>query len=1101
MSFSDQARAARAIAPQGEGRDAGERPIDRLAERLADTASPAPQSPPRRSLEQLVSMLSRRNIQTEDRLTTALEGFARWTEAPAPAASPEEPKPEPMAPAAAHAPIPEEPSTAPSRATMTLRAALAEIAARQKTLDDEAPRPSRAPVVPAAPVADPTVIAEMRRRIDDLATAVQDLPTRADVDGLLREIAAVAERCDAERPARLDPVSLKAIETLVFEVERMRGDAASPQMLASFSAELAALSERLETAAPPNVEAIAAIASQIDEIRGELDHFPRISAVDRLAGEIQTLVRRLDEQEAAASRRGDEMERLEATLRAEMDARSPAVAFDGFSARLDALTASLARRDAAEDATLPAKVDALADRIDALAAASSRASDVESVAEAVRAGLAQPGGVHDLGRRIEALTEELSRRAPAAPRMDEIADKVDGLAERVDLVAVSARARSESFERIEDAVRGIAEHLVAGASAPAMGGAPLAGLETRIAGLVDTLDRTGGRMDDLNAGFAALAARVETSCASAGAEAARAAASALRDHAAAPGSAAPGVDPTELAEVLAGIRDIAVRSDRRTSDTLEAVRLTLDRLLERMESLDAAALRAAPRTETAPVPAIDATEAARAAARRALAEMSPEDAVAFSRPQAQMKPVAPVRDMPVELSLDTLIEPDAPAERAAPEPVATTAPLLVDEPAAPSSKAASLIAAARRATSRPAATEETAPAPELLTEPSESRFGAILAALKARRRPLAIALAAALIVVGVVKLAGSLSDSHHEDVAAAPAIEEPAAPPAATAPDAAPVPDAAPAPENVAPQPPAAAEPAPAEPETPVEPPAAAPKPQSSFTPPRKPAPDITDYAFAESLGGKPQKFAAPKADDDLTTGSLSRDPEALPDSIGGSMLRLRAVQGDPSAQLEIADRLAEGRGVAPNPAAAAHWLEKAAAQGLAPAQHRLGSLYEKGRGVARDLVVARRWYEQAAASGNVRAMHNLGVLHAEGGLGKPDFVAASVWFRMAAERGLVDSQYNLAVLQARGLAGKRDLAEAYKWFALAAAQGDQDASRKREEVAKALGKNLASAQQTVANFKPRLLDSAANEAPTPPGGWDQAGAPADEARSPVSLR
>ncbi|MFD1333849.1 hypothetical protein ACFQ4O_17730, partial [Methylopila musalis] len=375
-----------------------------------------------------------------------------------------------------------------------------------------------------APSADPAVIAEMRRRIDDLASAVRDLPTRADVDGLLREIAVVAERCDAERPARLDPVSLKAIESLVFEVERMRGDAASPQMLASFSAELGALSARLEAAAPSNVDAIAAIASQIDEIRGELAHFPRIAAVDRLADDIQTLVRRLDEQEAAASRRSGEVEQLEATLRAEIDARSSTVAIDGFSARLDALTETLAQRDGAQDDALPAKVDALAGRIEALAAASSssRASDVESVAEAVRASLAQPGGIHDLGRRIDALTEELTKRAPAAPRLDEIADKVDGLSERVDLVAASARVRGESFERIEDAVRGIAEHLVSGAAAPAASGAvPLAQIETRIAGLVDTLDRTGGRIDDLNAGFAALAARVETSCASAGAEAAR----------------------------------------------------------------------------------------------------------------------------------------------------------------------------------------------------------------------------------------------------------------------------------------------------------------------------------------------------------------------------------------------------------------------------------------------------------------------------------------------------------------------------------------------------------------------------------------------------
>ncbi|MFD1333232.1 hypothetical protein ACFQ4O_14640, partial [Methylopila musalis] len=143
MSFSDQARAARAIGPQGEGQDADPRPIDRLAERLAQAPSPAPQTPPRRSLEQLVSMLSRRNIQTEDRLTNALEGFARWTEetpaaapasasSPAPAAQPEPDARQPetleipdhaaTTPEAPAAPVP-----APSRATMTLRAALAEI--------------------------------------------------------------------------------------------------------------------------------------------------------------------------------------------------------------------------------------------------------------------------------------------------------------------------------------------------------------------------------------------------------------------------------------------------------------------------------------------------------------------------------------------------------------------------------------------------------------------------------------------------------------------------------------------------------------------------------------------------------------------------------------------------------------------------------------------------------------------------------------------------------------------------------------------------------------------------------------------------------------
>ena len=51
-------------------------------------------------------------------------------------------------------------------------------------------------------------------------------------------------------------------------------------------------------------------------------------------------------------------------------------------------------------------------------------------------------------------------------------------------------------------------------------------------------------------------------------------------------------------------------------------------------------------------------------------------------------------------------------------------------------------------------------------------------------------------------------------------------------------------------------------------------------------------------------------------------------------------------------------------------------------------------------------------------------------------------------DRGVADSQYNLGILYARGIGVDQNLAESYKWFSLAAQQGDQDAAKKRDDVA-----------------------------------------------------
>ena len=212
-----------------------------------------------------------------------------------------------------------------------------------------------------------------------------------------------------------------------------------------------------------------------------------------------------------------------------------------------------------------------------------------------------------------------------------------------------------------------------------------------------------------------------------------------------------------------------------------------------------------------------------------------------------------------------------------------------------------------------------------------------------------------------------------------------------------------------------------------------------------------------------------------------------LPPTIGGKALVAAASAGDPSACYEIAMRFAQGRNTTPDLAMAAAWLERAARGGLAPAQFRLGSMYEKGLGVKKDPAQARRLYVAAADKGHAKAMHNLAVLYAAGLDRKPDYAAASQWFRRAAAHGIVDSQYNLAILYARGVGIARNLAESYKWFALAAKGGDQDAARKRDEVAVRLDpKQLESAKLNAEAFVAVPQSDEASAVKAPAGGWDE---------------
>lgn len=238
-------------------------------------------------------------------------------------------------------------------------------------------------------------------------------------------------------------------------------------------------------------------------------------------------------------------------------------------------------------------------------------------------------------------------------------------------------------------------------------------------------------------------------------------------------------------------------------------------------------------------------------------------------------------------------------------------------------------------------------------------------------------------------------------------------------------------------------------------------------------------YATPAAL--MPDQLAAKGSAENHSTISRTTDGNHLdlpPATVGPLSLRLAAAKGDPSAQFEVAARLAGGTGTQQDLKGAVKWYQLAAAQGFAQAQYRLGTLYERGLGVEKDLARAGVWYERAANKGNVKAMHNLAVVSAGREIGGPDYQAAAKWFEAAAQYGLSDSQFNMAVLYENGLGIEKDLQQAYVYYALASSKGDDQAKVRLAAVGKTLAdEDREAAERRVNDFQPKRADRLVNDA------------------------
>ena len=130
------------------------------------------------------------------------------------------------------------------------------------------------------------------------------------------------------------------------------------------------------------------------------------------------------------------------------------------------------------------------------------------------------------------------------------------------------------------------------------------------------------------------------------------------------------------------------------------------------------------------------------------------------------------------------------------------------------------------------------------------------------------------------------------------------------------------------------------------------------------------------------------------------------------------AAQGDPRAQVRVANMLITARGVPRDEEEAIRLfsialqpVQLSASDGKAWAQSDLGDYFHDGWVIDKDYRNAVYWYRRAAEQGYAPAQNNLGWLYMHGHGVSPDEEMAVKWFRRAAQQGDVTALDNLKVL------------------------------------------------------------------------------------------
>jgi len=117
------------------------------------------------------------------------------------------------------------------------------------------------------------------------------------------------------------------------------------------------------------------------------------------------------------------------------------------------------------------------------------------------------------------------------------------------------------------------------------------------------------------------------------------------------------------------------------------------------------------------------------------------------------------------------------------------------------------------------------------------------------------------------------------------------------------------------------------------------------------------------------------------------------------SDLQSKAAAGDVKAQIDLAVRLRDGKGIAKNDTEAMRWAHKAADAGNADAIDFVGFAYLRGAVVKRNPAIAIAYFK-AAANDSAQAAFNLGQCYFGAQGTEQDCAKALDWWKTAAERG-----------------------------------------------------------------------------------------------------
>ena len=825
------------------------------------------------------------------------------------------------------------------------------------------------------------------------------------------------------------------IGSLASQIEDMasRGDGDLSESLQILAARIEDVSQR---AASPN-KAIEALAGQISVLSGKMsDDGENSRAADDFSARFEDLSLMLQRQQQSAAQQNDNLvhalgQRIEEiALRIDTDSRREP-------------SGSLGMQE-----TIDARFNDLTERLDELGR-----------------GLASPATLHSLESRLDDIYGRIEQSRPEVQSIDPA--MLDGLEAQVARLAAQ------------------------------LSGSATAGADPALEARIDTLEQ-------------ALIANRDTIL--------DAAKQAVEDAIGNMAGTTDAAAVAGLSDDLKMLDTLARRSDERNSKTFEAIHDTLLKIVDRLGAIESSASthdsdaqvfgrgkqKAAADLPVLDAPGIDDAEfelpvarnaggaksrsPAEAAAAAAMAAVH-GSAVAAPAPQKAEKPsmlgglaralgkgrkpaattapdVHAAADIHVEMKggADERLDPvlaNTPLEPGSGAPDLSAIMKRVREErggsqsnAEPESGKSDFIAAARRAAQAAAAEAETLKSRKAVA--GKAKGGTLTDLIKARRKPILMAVGAILIALAGLQLGKGLIGGNQVAQATKAPVKTAAATPAKAA-------------EQKAD---ASAQPA------------KAPLASASAIDAPKQDVRIVDPAANEAKAAaepKPELAKTAQPDQEIVASVPSAQESDIPSTAGPLPLIDAARAGDAKALFEIGSRYADGRNGAADLAEAAKWYEKSADTGFAPAQYRIGNMHEKGIGVARDPAKAKTWYQMAAEQGNASAMHNLGVLFAMGPDGTSDNDSAARWFIKAAEYGVKDSQFNLGILAAKGVGVPQSLEESYKWFALAAKTGDKDAAAKRDEVANALRpEQLTKARATTELWQPKVLDPAANSVETP---------------------